>query len=94
MDKSRLNKFILIACGVVALAVGIVWFLQASSMRQPVCWNRVFASRERYYWPDGCKGAPPSNSTFCTQVTTELDKTEESAYKEWLAAGRPTIQGC
>ncbi len=49
-----------------------------------ICWNRVIAMDNQYYWPDGCRGNPKTESMICTTALVALTPEEQNSYLEWL----------
>jgi hypothetical protein len=87
----------------VVLGLSIWWLINRtttnsteknSSIKQTICWNRVIAMDNQYYWPDGCKGDPKRGSTLCTTLLVELTVAEKEAYLKWLQNPYPLDPKC
>jgi hypothetical protein len=95
----------LILSGLCLVVVGLsIWWLinrtttnsteQKSSITETICWNRVIAMDNQYYWPDGCRGNPKTESILCTTVLVELTVAEKEAYLKWLQNPYPLNPKC
>lgn len=86
------KKIVIVTVLIVGVAAVVLYALVTGNETQ--CWNRVIPNRTYLYWPDGCKGARPSNDRFCTQAMVELSNDERAGYEGWVAKGKPEIPGC
>jgi len=95
----------LILSGWCLVVIGLsIWWLinltatnsteKNSNITETICWNRVIAMDNQYYWPDGCQGNPKTESILCTTVLVELTVTEKEAYLKWLQNPYPLDPKC
>jgi len=91
-SKSALT-FTFLGLFLVVLSLSVWWLIEQttakstetnSGIANTICWNRVITMDNQYYWPDGCRGKPKTESMMCTTALVALTPEEQNSYLEWL----------